>query len=121
VLAACREAALDWADLLDSSDRLRIYQRPELDIVSYFPLTAGSGMAAIDKASARMLADGMADGERPLFVSTLTVAAEAFARRHPDVTTDMDQGRILRSVLMKPESQFYVAELHARAEALASL
>src|SRR5690242_18627910 len=57
VLAACREAALDWADLLDSSDRLRMYQRPELDIVSYFPLTAGSGMAAIDKTSARMLAD----------------------------------------------------------------
>jgi glutamate/tyrosine decarboxylase-like PLP-dependent enzyme len=120
VLAACREAALDWADLLDSSDRLRLYQRPELDIVSYFPLTAGSAMAAIDKTSARMLADGMADGERPLFVSTLTVAADAFARRHPDVTTDMDQGRILRSVLMKPESQSYVAELHARAEALAA-
>jgi glutamate/tyrosine decarboxylase-like PLP-dependent enzyme len=120
VLAACREAALDWSDLLDSSDRLRMYQRPELDIVSYFPLTAGSGMAAIDKTSARMLADGMADSERPLFVSTLTVDADAFARRHPDVTADIAQGRILRSVLMKPESQSYVAELHARAEALAS-
>jgi hypothetical protein len=67
-----------------------------------------------------MLADGMADSERPLFVSTLTVDADAFARRHPDVTADIAQGRILRSVLMKPESQSYVAELHARAEALAS-
>ncbi|MGN6795565.1 MAG: aspartate aminotransferase family protein, partial [Streptosporangiaceae bacterium] len=92
----------------------------QLDIVSYFPLTAGFSMAAIDKASARMLADGMQDIRRPVFVSTLTVDAPAFARRHPDVTADLDQGRILRSVLMKPESQPYVPELHARVEALAS-
>ena len=56
----------------------------------------------------------------PVFVSTLTVDADAFVRRHPDVTADLDQGRILRSVLMKPESQTYVPELHARLEALAS-
>jgi glutamate/tyrosine decarboxylase-like PLP-dependent enzyme len=120
VLAACRGAALDWADLLDGSDRLRLYQRPELDIVSYFPRTAASSMAAIDKASARLLADGMADRDRPVFVSTLGVGAEAFARRHPDITADLDQGRILRSVLMKPELRAYVPELHARAEALVS-
>jgi glutamate/tyrosine decarboxylase-like PLP-dependent enzyme len=120
VLAACRSAALDWADLLARSDRLRLYQRPELDIVSYFPVTAGTGMAAIDKTSARMLADGMNDQERPVFVSTLTVGAGAMARRHPDVTADQDQARILRSVLMKPEAQPYVPELHARVEALAS-
>jgi glutamate/tyrosine decarboxylase-like PLP-dependent enzyme len=120
VLAACREAALDWADLLDGSDRLRLYQHPELDIVSYFPLTGGSSMADIDKVSARMLADGMAEQERPVFVSTLTVDADAFLRRHPDVSADLDRGRILRSVLMKPESQTYVPELHARIEALAS-
>lgn len=120
VLAACREAALEWADLLDGSDLLRLYQRPELDIVSYFPLTGGPRMAEIDKVSARMLADGMAEQERPVFVSTLTVDADAFLRRHPDVTADLDRGRILRSVLMKPESQTYVPELHARIEALAS-
>ncbi len=121
VLAACRSAALDWADLLAGSEWLRPYQRPELDIVSYFPVTSGTGMAAIDKTSARMLADGMNDPERPVFVSTLTVGADAMTRRHPDVTADQDQARVLRSVLMKPESQAYVPELHARIEALASL
>ncbi len=120
VLAACRSAALDWAGLLDGSDLLRLYQRPELDIVSYFPLTAGTSMAAIDKVSARILADGMRDAHNPVFVSTLTVDAESFTRRHPDVKSDQDQARILRSVLMKPESQPYVRELHARVEALAS-
>ena len=120
VLAACRSAALDWAELLADSDRLRLYQHPELDIVSYFPVTSGTGMAAIDKTSARMLADGMNDPERPVFVSTLTVGADAMTRRHPDVTADQDQARVLRSVLMKPESQGYVPGLHARIEALAS-
>jgi glutamate/tyrosine decarboxylase-like PLP-dependent enzyme len=120
VLAACREAALNWADLLEGSDLLRLYQRPELDIVSYFPLTGGSSLAGIDKISGRILADGMNDSERPVFVSTLTVGADAMTRRHPDVTADQDQARILRSVLMKPESQPFVPELHARVEALAS-
>ncbi|HEX5189703.1 MAG TPA: aminotransferase class I/II-fold pyridoxal phosphate-dependent enzyme [Streptosporangiaceae bacterium] len=120
VLAACREAALEWAGLLAGSDPLRLYQRPELDIVSYFPVTAGTTMAAIDKASGRMLADGMNDADNPVFVSTLTVGAAAMTRRHPDVAADQDQARILRSVLMKPEAQPYVPELHARVEALAS-
>jgi glutamate/tyrosine decarboxylase-like PLP-dependent enzyme len=120
VLAACREAALNWADLLEGSDLLRLYQRPELDIVSYFPLTGGSSLAGIDKISGRILADGMNDPQRPVFVSTLTVGADDMTRRHPDVTADRDQARILRSVLMKPESQPYVPELHARVEALAS-
>jgi glutamate/tyrosine decarboxylase-like PLP-dependent enzyme len=120
VLAACREAALDWAGLLAGSDRLRLYQRPELDIVSYFPVTAGTTMTAIGKTSGRMLADGMNDADNPVFVSTLTVGADAMTRRHPDVAADQDQARILRSVLMKPEAQPYVPELHARVEALAS-
>jgi len=60
----------------------------------------------------------MNDPERPVFLSTLTVDAAAFARRHPDVTADADRARILRSVLMKPESEDYTAQLHARIEEL---
>jgi glutamate/tyrosine decarboxylase-like PLP-dependent enzyme len=119
VLAACRRAALDWAGLLSSSDRLRLYQPPELDIVCYFPVTAGTGMTAIDRASARMLADGMNDPADPVFLSTLTVGADAFARRHPDIAADADRARILRSVLMKPEAESYLPRLHARVTGLA--
>ena len=118
-LTACREAALDWADLLASSDLLRLFQRPELDIVSYYPVTSPASLAEIDRTSARILADGMNDPLRPVFVGTLTVAADAFARRHPDVAADRDQARILRSVLIKPESQTYVRSLHSRIEELA--
>ncbi|HEY1617553.1 MAG TPA: aspartate aminotransferase family protein, partial [Streptosporangiaceae bacterium] len=113
--------ALAWAELLDGSVRLDLYQRPELDIVCYFPLTAGHRLSQVDAASARLLADGMTPGrQRPLFVSTLKVSAAALARRHPALTADADGARIVRSVLMKPESESWVPELHARAEELAS-
>jgi glutamate/tyrosine decarboxylase-like PLP-dependent enzyme len=117
VLAAGRRAALDWAGRLEASDTLDLYQPPELDIVCYFP--AGDSMSAIDAASARMLQAGMADPVEPVFLSTLRVTAEALRRRRPGITADQDGARILRSVLMKPEHEAFVAELHARVEQLA--
>jgi glutamate/tyrosine decarboxylase-like PLP-dependent enzyme len=119
VLAAGRRAALDWARLLADSGRLELYQRPELDIVCYFPVTSPPSLAAIDRASARILAAGMADPADPVYLSTFRVAAGAFARRHPGVAGDRDGARILRSVLMKPEAENFVPELHARIERLA--
>jgi len=119
-LAACRLAALDWSELIEASGRLTLYQPPDLDIVCYFPATSQPGLSAIDRASARMLAAGMADREHPVFVSTLRVAASEFARRHAGLTADRDGARILRSVLMKPEARSYVPQLHERVERLAS-
>ncbi len=119
VLAACRNAALDWSSLLGQSDLLEAYQPPELDIVTYYPVTEPASLAAIDEASARILADGMNDIERPVFISTLTVTADAFGRRHPAIARDSERTRILRSVLMKPETQTYVSWLHTRIEELA--
>jgi glutamate/tyrosine decarboxylase-like PLP-dependent enzyme len=119
VLAAGRRAALEWARLLDGSGSLELYQQPELDIVSYFPATQPRTLSAIDDASARMLAGGMADAERPVYLSTLRIAAADFARRHPEVGRDLDGARILRSVLMKPEAESFVSELHARVVRLA--
>src|SRR6185312_12390442 len=56
-LAAGRRAAVRWAELIDKSEVLELYQNPALDIVGYFP-SAGS-MSAIDAASARILDAGM--------------------------------------------------------------
>jgi glutamate/tyrosine decarboxylase-like PLP-dependent enzyme len=118
VLAAGRRAALDWAALLAAGDGpLDLYQPPELDIVSYFP--AAGTLSEVDAASARVLADGMASPQDPVFVSTLRVTAEAFTRRHPSVRADAGGARILRSVLMKPESETRVALLHDRLQRLA--
>jgi glutamate/tyrosine decarboxylase-like PLP-dependent enzyme len=119
VLQACRLAALDLAQLIETSGLLALYQPPELDIVCYFPVSARR-LSAIDSASARMLADGMADTADPVFVSTLRAGAADFARRFPDLTTDQDGARVLRSVLMKPEQHSYAAALHERLERLAA-
>ncbi len=119
VLAAGRRAAIDWARLISGSALLELYQRPELDIVCYFAAASPPTMSAIDEASARMLADGMADPDHPVYLSTLRVTADALARRHPGVARDRDGARILRSVLMKPEEQSFVHELHSRVEQLA--
>jgi glutamate/tyrosine decarboxylase-like PLP-dependent enzyme len=121
VLAACRRAALDWAALLTESAALELYQPPELDIVTYFPVTTPESLSAIDAASARMLAAGMASPGEPVFLSTLRVTAEAMARRHPAVTSDSAAARILRSVLMKPDHEHHVTDLHERVARLARL
>jgi glutamate/tyrosine decarboxylase-like PLP-dependent enzyme len=120
VLAACRLAALDWSELIRASSVLELYQRPELDIVCYFPVTLPRSLSGIDRASALMLADGMHDEADPVFLSTLRASAGGFSRRHPDVAADQDGARILRSVLMKPEARSHVAALHARVERLAA-
>ena len=65
-------------------------------------------------------ADGMASSQEPVFVSTLRVTAEAFARRHPSVRADAGGARILRSVLMKPESEARVPQLHERLGRIAA-
>jgi glutamate/tyrosine decarboxylase-like PLP-dependent enzyme len=119
VLAACREAALDWSDLIRASSLLELYQPPELDIVCYFAARPRS-MSGVDRASALMLAGGMQDQADPVFLSTLRAPASGFARRRLDVAPDRDGAAILRSVLMKPEARSHVGALHARVERLAA-
>ncbi|MGI5456433.1 pyridoxal phosphate-dependent decarboxylase family protein [Streptomyces sp. CA-249302] len=119
VLAAGRRAALRWAELIDASDVLELYQRPELDIVTYFPVLDPPALTAIDAASARILADGMAANPDPVFLSTFRAGRDAFAARHPGIVPDADGARVLRSVLMKPESEHHVDHLHDRLEELA--
>jgi len=118
VLAAGRRAALDWARRLAASEYLELYQQPELDIVSYFPMERS--LSAIDAASACILRAGMTDPDEPVFLSTLRVTSDAMARRHPGIVADTGGARVLRSVLMKPEHEVYVARLHERIERLAT-
>ncbi|MEV0186428.1 aminotransferase class I/II-fold pyridoxal phosphate-dependent enzyme [Streptomyces sp. NPDC050625] len=118
VLAAGRRATLKWADLITSSELLELYQEPELDILTYFPIVDPITLSGIDTASARILADGMTSSD-PVFLSTLKAGREAFTARHPEITADADGARILRSVLMKPESEHYIEHIHARVQQVA--
>ncbi|MFI9382234.1 pyridoxal phosphate-dependent decarboxylase family protein [Kutzneria sp. NPDC052558] len=117
VLAAGRRAAVRWHELIEQSDRLVPYQRPELDIVTYFP--AEPTLSAIDAGSERMMREGMSDADDPVFLSVLRASSEAFARRGIAAEVDVDGARVVRSVLMKPESESYLGRLHERVVALA--
>jgi glutamate/tyrosine decarboxylase-like PLP-dependent enzyme len=111
VLRPGRRAALAWADLIDDSDQLTLFQRPQLDILSYFP--AWPRLSEIDRASANVLHTGLhLPAAQALFVATYTVDGASLAARGHQVETDISSGRILRSVLMKPEIEEHVPALH---------
>jgi glutamate/tyrosine decarboxylase-like PLP-dependent enzyme len=106
-----RRAALAWADLIDASGELTLYQRPALDILSYFP--ARRLLSDIDRASAHVLNAGLRlPSAQALFVATYTVDGASLAARGHPVDADVASGRILRSVLMKPENEQHVPALH---------
>ena len=117
VLRPGRRAALAWADLIDAGEQLTVFQRPQLDILTFFPTR--DRLSEVDRASAAVLTGGM---QRPpqesLFVATYTVDGAALATRGHRVQADVAQGRILRSVLMKPEVEDHVLGLHRQLLAL---
>ncbi|MGW8375514.1 aminotransferase class I/II-fold pyridoxal phosphate-dependent enzyme [Streptomyces sp. ODS28] len=118
VLRPGRRAALRWAELLERSEVLTPYQRPELDIVAFLPRTAR--LSEADRVSAAVMEAGMsAPPAESVFLATYGVTPEALAVRGHRVEADAEGGRILRSVLMKPEHEEWVEELHVRAEGLA--
>jgi glutamate/tyrosine decarboxylase-like PLP-dependent enzyme len=111
VVAGGLRAARAWADLLDASDELCLYQPPELDIVAYWPRPARASVAAVDAASAALLQAAMRDPS-PVYLSTLRLGADRLRRRDPALAADAPEARVLRSVLMKPEHEAWVDRLH---------
>jgi glutamate/tyrosine decarboxylase-like PLP-dependent enzyme len=111
VVAGGLRATRAWADLLDASDELCLYQPPELDIVAYWPRPARPSVAAVDAASAALLQAAMRDPS-PVYLSTLRLAAARLRRRDPALAADAAEARVLRSVLMKPEHEAWVDRLH---------
>jgi glutamate/tyrosine decarboxylase-like PLP-dependent enzyme len=117
ILAANRRAAVHWASLLAESPSLTLFQEPELDIVTYFPRR--DTLSEVDAATAKVLTDGMKATQDPVFLSVLRMPAAAFVGRGLAPTPDVAGARVLRSVLMKPESEDRVPRLHRRVTELA--
>ncbi len=114
VLRPGRRAALAWAGLIADSDELSLLQPPQLDIIGYFPTR--ERLSDIDRASAHMLSAGMSlPPDESLFLATYTMDGASLRARGHDVEADIPAGRILRSVLMKPETEAHVPALHAKA------
>ncbi|MDP4501985.1 pyridoxal phosphate-dependent decarboxylase family protein [Nonomuraea turcica] len=106
-----RRAALAWAERIRTGEQLTLYQPPQLDILTYYPTR--DRLSEIDRASTHVLTRGMRlPAAQSLFVATYTVDAAALVARAHRVAADVPHGRILRSVLMKPETEQHVPSLH---------
>lgn len=114
-----RHGALEWHRLLERSAALRPYQAPELDIVTYLPRR--TSMTEVDALSASVFhAAGAGDPRTQVHVATYAVTAAQARARSLGLREDADATRILRSVVMKPESAADIPAIHARLELLAS-
>jgi glutamate/tyrosine decarboxylase-like PLP-dependent enzyme len=116
VLRPGLRSARRWAALLTESEVLTTYQAPQLDIVSLLPRLPS--LSQVDAASAAVMQHAMTD-EDPVFLATFGVSGESFMQRRPEIAADVPTGRILRSVLMKPEHEAHVGTLHTHVEATA--
>ena len=117
VLLAGRNAALKWHSLLEDSEVLAAYQKPELDIVAYLPKV--DSMSELDRLSHELfLRSAATDRKEQIHLATYVVKSDALKARGFNLTEDADKARIMRSVLMKPEQEHWVGDLHTHLEAL---
>lgn len=114
ILTKCRKAALNMHELIGSSQKLKTYKRPELDILGYFPSGAKT-TSEISAKSKEVFEAGMR--EKSFYLSLYRIPAKNFTRLHPEFEVDSDDVTILRSVFMKPEQEEFVEELLRRIEA----
>jgi glutamate/tyrosine decarboxylase-like PLP-dependent enzyme len=112
-----RAGALEWAELLQSSEKLELYQQPELDILAYYPKR--QSLTEVTSASKQLFADAAStERQSQIHLATYSVTADAFQKRKSGLELDAETATIVRSTLMKPESASIVAQLHGALEEL---
>ena len=117
VLQGGRNAAVQWHKLLSESEVLVPLQVPELDIVAYLP--RASKLSSIDAISHAVFEKSFqAPRDQQIHLATYVMKPQGFARRGFDLEQDRDTARILRSVLMKPEQENWIPDLHSHVETL---
>lgn len=115
ILAAGYRAAQNWWELLNESEVLQAYQKPELDIIAYLPRV--NSMSEIDRLSqAIFLQAEQAPRAEQIHLATYMVKPNALFAHGINVETDLAKARILRSTLMKPEHETWVPTLHKKIE-----
>lgn len=104
-------AAQTWHGLIAESDILQPYQRPELDIITYLPRVRT--MAELDRVS-HAIFEMAADTTRPqqTHLATYVVTSGQLQARGIELEQDAERARIMRSVLMKPEHEPLIPEMH---------
>jgi len=118
VLLGGRRAAVAWHDLIADSEYLTPLQRPELDILAYLPRF--DDMSTLDWASHEIFErSAKTDRSNQIHLATYVMKPDGFAKRGIRLTENAESARIMRSVLMKPEQEHWIPDLHSHVESLA--
>lgn len=108
-------AAQSLYHLLNRSDRFECLNRPELDILGYFPVPGEKQTSSVSGLSRDLFEAGEREGPRKSFYTSLyKMDAEQFSAIFPDYETDTETVTVLRSVLMKPEHEPFMNKLSER-------
>ncbi|MFM2412184.1 MAG: hypothetical protein RLZZ587_517 [Actinomycetota bacterium] len=115
IIAPGRRAAKLWHGLVSESEILQPYQNPELDIFAYLPKV--HSMGELDRVS-HAIFEMAADTDRPqqTHLATYVVNSAQLANRGIRMREDGPSARIMRSVLMKPEHEPLIPEMHHHVE-----
>jgi len=117
IMKKCRKAALNGYSLMENSEKLKPYKKPDLDILAYFPInlsTKKTTTSQISALSKKVFDAGMRD--QSFYLSLYKVPVSEFNRLHPEYEVDTEQVTILRSVFMRPEQEDFIPELIERIE-----
>ena len=113
ILHKTRRAAVSWAKLISSEERLRLVVDPQLDIVNFYSLTAGSNVSQISSLTHQVFKELMNDRDHPLYLAKINLKPDML-RNHGELIWDSEMLTAFRSALMKPEHEDYVNQLHQR-------
>ncbi|MDI6401614.1 aminotransferase class I/II-fold pyridoxal phosphate-dependent enzyme [Balneolaceae bacterium ANBcel3] len=119
LLGKCRLAAMTLFEGLNASADFEPVIRPDLDIVTFIPVTEDKTYSMVSLRTREILHKGMQSKDNRLYMSTLNVHKKQAEKWCPGLKADRDSVDVLRMVLMKPEHDAFAGELLHRLEGLA--
>src|SRR6056297_3811273 len=104
---------------LSGSDKFECFNKPDLDILAYFPIPGNKSLSEVSERSNALFKAGTeATPKEGLHLSLYKVSSKEFLARFPDYEADSETVTLLRSVLMKPEHEPFITKLTRRLHAL---
>ena len=112
-------AAKKMYGALSGSAHFECFNKPELDILAYFPIPEEKSMSAVSKLSSALFKAGAeVTPKEGLHLSLYKVSVEEFSAKFPEYKQDAKTVTLLRSVLMKPEHDLFIPKLTSRLHSL---
>lgn len=111
ILQHCLESARLFYNALVKSEYYIPLIQPELDIVTYYPVTGKMTTTSITEASETIFKSGMNTSSDGFYLSLYRIPSEEITSQNESVVQDSAETVVLRSVLMKPDHLTFVPEL----------